>query len=379
MMKWLLLALSALLLAACGSHEEATQATAERTLTVLAGSELKDVEPLLPRLQAATGIALKFEYAGTLDGIERLQAGEAFDAAWFSHAKYLMLDAQARGRVKASEKIMLSPVIVGIKESRLQALGWQGRTDLGWKDIAAAAARGQFRFAMTSPVSSNSGFSALIGVASSFAGHADALSEADVARLDLAGLFKGHALTAGSSGWLAERYLAEQDRLDGMINYESVLLALAAGKSGLKEPLRLIHPRDGIVTADYPLLLLDERKRALYDQVVAWLKGEEAQRWLMRETQRRPVNPALAVEAQALFATPLLSELPFPGDVKVIERLLFSYLGEQRRPAHADRVRRGAAILDRRPDHRLHARGQEPAGRGGSKRVEEDSWRHSGN
>ena len=34
--------------------------------------------------------------------------------------------------------------------------------------------------------------------------------------------------------------------------------------------------------------------------------------------------------------------------------------GGERRPAHADRVRRRAAVLDGRPDHRLHARGPEP-------------------
>ena len=35
--------------------------------------------------------------------------------------------------------------------------------------------------------------------------------------------------------------------------------------------------------------------------------------------------------------------------------------GRERRPAHADRVRRGAAFLDGRADHRLHARRPEPA------------------
>ena len=48
-----------------------------------------------------------------------------------------------------------------------------------------------------------------------------------------------------------------------MINYESVLLSLnASGK--LHEPLDLIYPSEGIVTADYPLLLLnDEQARRL--------------------------------------------------------------------------------------------------------------------
>lgn len=320
----------ALLLAACGKQEPAP----ERTLIVLAGSELKDVEPLLPRLEAETGIRLRFEYSGTLDGVERLQAGEAFDAAWFSHAKYLMLDPSTRAKVKASEKIMLSPVVLGVKESSFQALGWNKRDDLGWKDIAQAAASGRLRYAMTNPTSSNTGFSALMGVAAAFAGKADALTEADVARLDLTGLFKGQRLTAGSSGWLAERYATEADALDGMINYESVLLGLNAGSSPVRDKLHLVYPRDGIVTADYPLLLLNESRRAAYGEVVAWLKSDAIQTWLMRATRRRPVNPAVLAD-KAMFPQALLSELPFPSSIEVVDRLLFSYLNDQRRPAHA--------------------------------------------
>ncbi|MDP2787409.1 MAG: VWA domain-containing protein [Pseudomonadota bacterium] len=331
----------AVLLTACGD-EAPKELPPERTLTILAGSELKDVEPLLPKLEAETGIRLKFEYSGTLDGVERLQAGEAFDAAWFSHAKYLMLDPTTRAKVKASEKIMLSPVVLGVKESRFKALGWDKKAELTWKDIAQAAASGQFNFAMTNPTSSNTGFSALMGVAAAFAGKADALTEQDVAQLDLTGLFKGQKLTAGSSGWLAERYLAEADRLDGMINYESVLLGLNVGTSGagnsnvapLKDKLHLVYPRDGIVTADYPLLLLNDAKRAAYDKVVAWLKSAETQQALMRDTRRRPVNPSVA-SAQGLFPDALLSELPFPNRIEVVNKLLFSYLNDQRRPAHA--------------------------------------------
>jgi Ca-activated chloride channel family protein len=327
-LKHLIPVLALAMLAACGKSEPPP----EQTLTVLAGSELKDVEPLLPRLEAATGVRLKFEYSGTLDGVERIQSGEAFDAAWFSHAKYLMLDPASRGKVRASEKIMLSPVVLGVKESKFRELGWDRKTDLGWKDIAEAASHGRFNFAMTNPASSNSGFSALMGVAAAFVGKADALTEQDVAGLDLTGLFKGQKLTAGSSGWLAERYEAEQDKLDGMINYESVLLGLNAG--GVREKLHLVYPRDGIVTADYPLLLLNDTKRPAYEKAVAWLKGKEAQLWLMQQTRRRPVNPAVPAD-KALFPEAVLSELPFPGRIETVNAILLSYLNDQRRPAHA--------------------------------------------
>jgi Ca-activated chloride channel family protein len=320
------------LLAACGKNDETGDEYPGNTLTVLAGSELKDMEPLLPELEKATGVRLKFEYSGTLDGVERIQSGEAFDAAWFSHAKYLMLDPASRSKVRASEKIMLSPVVLGVKESKFRSLGWDRPDGVTWKDIAQAAASGRFNYAMTSPASSNTGFSALMGVAAAFAGKADALGEADVQNLKLSGLFKGQRLTAGSSGWLAERYLAEESKLDGMINYESVLLALNTGQ--IKEKLHLVYPRDGIITADYPLLLINDARRADYEKVVAWLKSEATQRWLMQHTQRRPVNAAVLPIA-GMFPNALLSELPFPGRIEVVNSILLSYLNDQRRPAHA--------------------------------------------
>jgi Ca-activated chloride channel family protein len=66
---------------------------------------------------------------------------------------------------------------------------------------------------------------------------------------------------------------------------------------------------------------------------VAWLKGEQAQRWLMQNTRRRPVNPAVAADKD-MFPPAVLSELPFPGQIDVINSLLLSYLNDQRQPAH---------------------------------------------
>ena len=68
------------------------------TLRVLAGSELKDVEPLAGQIRDATGVNLRFEYSGTLEGAERITSGGARpDLAWFSSARYLTLLAAAGG------------------------------------------------------------------------------------------------------------------------------------------------------------------------------------------------------------------------------------------------------------------------------------------
>ncbi|HET9007539.1 MAG TPA: substrate-binding domain-containing protein, partial [Actinomycetes bacterium] len=160
----LLLALA--LLAGCtgGDRGEGAPGDPPGTLRVLAGSELRDVVPLLGQIRDATGVNLTFEYSGTLEGAERITAGGPTRPAlaWFSSARYLaLLSAGAgRGRPVATERIMLSPVVLGVKRSVATRFGWAGNPDVTWKDIAAKARAGQLRYGMTNPAASNSGFSA---------------------------------------------------------------------------------------------------------------------------------------------------------------------------------------------------------------------------
>src|SRR5262249_7716429 len=174
-----------------------------------------------------TGVDLKLDYVGTLDGTQQIITGQDnHDLAWFSHSKYLDLLQQDKGvkRVYAEHPIMLSPVVLGVKHSVAQRLGWSNGAKVTWKDIAEGANAGKFRFAMTNPAASNSGFPALLGVASAFSGSADALNAGQIDTASMKKLFSGQKLTAGSSGWLSDAYIADQGDLDGMVNYESVLL-----------------------------------------------------------------------------------------------------------------------------------------------------------
>jgi Ca-activated chloride channel family protein len=355
--------LSSLLLAHCGGGGDATSQTATapqadpaKTLHCIAGSELKDLEPQLADLQKQTGVAIRLEYSGTLAGIERINSGEAFDCAWFSHAKYLV-ESDKQHRIRASERIMLSPVVLGVKRSVADRLHWTGNPNVTWKDIAQASADGKLRYAMTNPTTSNSGFTATIGVVSALVGTSDALKPSQVETTRLNGFFKGQALTAGSSGWLIDAYLRDQDALDGIINYESSLLELNAGGK-LKEPLVLIYPKEGIITADYPIILLNEAKRPLYEKAVEYLKSAPVQQAIMTATYRRPVNPD--VTPASVFPKTVLVELAFPGSIATIDAILLRYLNENRVPPHSyyvldisgsmqgkryDEVRRAMSIL----------------------------------
>jgi Ca-activated chloride channel family protein len=308
------------------------QKHANESLTVLAGSELKDMEPLLGDIERKTGIKLQMSYSGTLDGAEKLIVGEPTDLAWFSHGKYISLVQGDNNRILAQEKIMLSPVVLGVKTSVAKEWGWAGNPNVTWRDIAKKAANGELRYAMADPASSNSGFTALVGVATALSGSSDALSVKDIDQAQLGGFFKGQQLSAGSSGWLVDAFVKEQNRLNGIINYESVLMALNRDKR-VEDSLVLIYPKEGIITADYPLMLINGEKREVYNKLVAYLTSPEFQQKMMEQTLRRPVIPQVKLSAE--FASPLLVELAFPNDLAAIDKLLFSFEDKHRRSSHA--------------------------------------------
>ncbi|MEY4590347.1 MAG: hypothetical protein RL497_2423 [Pseudomonadota bacterium] len=333
-----LLLISLLALSGCGQKTAPAEApktaapTPQNPLRLLAGSELKDIAELAPKIASATGVTLQFEYSGTLDAVEKIASGADVDGVWVSHGKYLQMTPGAKERVKLSEKTMLSPVVLGIKDAKAKSLGWCGNPNVTWQDIASAAEAGKFTFGMTNPASSNSGFTALVGLTAALSGKADALTLADVQANKTRAFFKAQRLTSGSSGWLAEAYLRDQTLVDGIINYESVLLSLNQNPQ-LNEKLCLIYPKEGIITADYPLMLLNPARQADYEKVVAYLRTPEFQQLMMDKTLRRPVNST--VKTSAAFPSALLIELPFPGQLEIIDALLDGFQNQVRIPAHS--------------------------------------------
>jgi len=297
------------------------------TLRVIGGSELSDLAPILASAARATGVNVVLDYSGSLDGAEKIAQGTDADAAWFASDKYITL-AGAASKVLEQRNTMLSPVVVGVKQSVADRLGWTGKP-ISWQDIADAAASGQFRYAMTNPTASNSGFSALVGVADAFAG-GQALSASTIDADALRRFLSGQSLTSGSSGWLAESYAKSERDLDGIINYESVLLGLNASGT-LREDLTLVYPTEGIVTAEYPMMLLKNGKRAAFEKLTKYLTKPSVQARIQKVTGRRAVTPG--VKPDHRFPTGLLVEAAFPANLDVVQQLLDQYQSELRRPA----------------------------------------------
>ncbi len=325
--------IAALLFTACSSAGGGSAANPNdpNTLVILAGSEVKDLEPMFPDIEKNTGVHLAVDYSGTLAGIDKLETTpNAADVAWFSQDKYFAL-TDDHHLIKRSTKIMLSPVILGVKASKARDLGWNGH-NVSWAGIQQAVSAGRLRYAMTNPATSNSGFAAVVSVATAFSGNGDVVNTSNVNQQRLTGFFSGQKLIAGSSGWLADAYVSSQDSIDGIVNYESVLLGL--NHSGrLREPLTLIYPKDGILTADYPMVLINTAKSAAYDKVVAYLRSPQAQRAIMEQTYRRPVIASVPLSND--FPHGVLVDTSFPNSRATVDEILLAYLNKHRIPAHA--------------------------------------------
>ena len=290
------------------------------TLRVLADSELAGMGPILAQARAATGVTVRLTTTDALTVADDVTNGIAqrdYDAVWLASGDYLDLYASGANTLVGTTPIMSSPVVLAVRSSAARRLGWD-HGPVAWKDIARAAAAGAFTFGMASPVTSDSGLSALVCVATAVAGRGAALTDAGAGQAtpELAGLFAGQRLTATA---------------DGVIGYEADLLALKA-RAPSGDPLTLVYPSDGTITATYPLSLVATAPRAVTDafsRLIGYLTSTSGQDKIMTATGHRPV----------LSSVPLARNLPghlgvlrFPGSLQIVSDLIGEYVGKLRPP-----------------------------------------------
>lgn len=307
-----------------GSDPEPAADVSGTTLRVLAGSEVQDMQPILDDAEEELGITVELTYAGTLDGTEAVMAGEAdCDATWFPSNAYMSLFDEKSALVSQETSIMRTPVVLGVRAERAAELGWDDKSPT-WAEVVDAAASGAFSYGMSSPVSSNSGFSALVELATALSGTGAAITADDVTAVaaDLSRFAQGQKLTSGSSGWLMEAYDKDSSAVDGVFNYESLVL---------QDPdLVEVIPQDGVITADYPLTLLagrGEKAEAAYRALADYLRRDDVQRRIADETFRR-TDATTADDAVAAF------EIPFPNRLETVRALLSSWVSDVRKPAN---------------------------------------------
>jgi Ca-activated chloride channel family protein len=294
-------------------------------LTIVAGSEIEGIKPLIQEASTKLGFPIEVKYTGTIEGVEAVKGGANYDIAWFGNAKYFYDTQESAKRIKLSEKIMFSPVVVGVRAESFAKNGLDESKNYTWKDIASWVKDKHMTYAMTDPSVSNSGYVALMGVVYATANKGENLKVGDVNSTSLQEFFKGQKITAKSSSWLMDNFNKDTS-IDFVVNYES---------SVLNNPTKLVpvYPNEGIITADYPMLLLNDKKTAQYKAFVEYMKSKAVQERLVNQYKYR-ANNGDVMQSQKVFDTnKLLVEMPFNPDADLSDAILTSYFNEYKKPA----------------------------------------------
>ncbi len=106
---------------------------------------------------------IDFVYKGSVDIYRTLQQGQTipYDAVWAANHLWIEL-GDTQKMVRHEQSIYRSPVVLGVRQSLAQQLGWD-KQSVKIKDILAATDTQKLHLAMTSATQSNSGASAYLG------------------------------------------------------------------------------------------------------------------------------------------------------------------------------------------------------------------------
>ncbi|MBI2473726.1 VWA domain-containing protein [Candidatus Uhrbacteria bacterium] len=341
-----------LLFTSCKPREEQSDVPTQsqtqngpETFRVIAGSENKDLEPILQRFAKQEGASLNVTYLGSVDIALQLESGNVeADAVWPASSLWIQF-ADRNKIVKNTKSVARSPIVFGVKMSRAKELKWTDRT-VSVSDIQSTAENGNLRFAMTSATQSNSGASAYLGFLSAYAGSPDVLLSEHLQNVDVQDKTRKLLATvdrsSGSSGWLRDQIVKDPTSFDAMVNYEAMLISanrdlVAQGQ----EPLCAVYPRDGLTMADFPLGFIDHAnpaKVAFFGRLQDYLLSAPVQSEIERLGRRTSLvgiesnatdifNPAWCIDTKRT-----ISSVPLPS-AQVIREALELYQTLLRKPS----------------------------------------------
>lgn len=296
------LLLAAVALSACDSGDDGgtgggnAAPSGPPALRIVSGSENESLEPIIQEWARKKGIVIEVTYLGSLDIMLEIEDGVTnFDAVWPANGIWITLGDQY-DVVKHDASILRSPVVLGVKRSIADRLGWTAAdVEVTVDDILAAAEADEFDLMMTSATQSNSGASAYLAFLYAFADkQGEALTLEDLEKPEVAEKIKRILGTvdrsSGSSGWLMDLCLDDYDECDAMVNYEALIIEANQELARLgKEPLYAIYPADGLAIADSPLGYVDKGdadKEALFLELQAYLLSDPVQQQIIAKGRR---------------------------------------------------------------------------------------------
>ena len=315
----------------------------ENDLTIISSSENEDLEEIIQKYARLKGYRISIQYAGTLEIMQRLNAGEQYDAVWLSNSIWMyMLDSNIR--TSNSKCTSINPVVFGIKKSKAKELAFLGKT-VYTKDIVDAISSGKLKFSMSNPTSTNSGASAYLGMLSTLAGNPEVLTkehlQSSTLKNKLTSFFSGMERSSGSEEFLEQFFL--NGDYEAVVTYESSIIHLNQQlKAHGKEPLYAIYPVDGVSIADSPFAFIgnDSDKKEIFIDIQSYILSDEGQKLLQEKGRRtwyggitNKVDTAIFNPDWGIQTNQYISPVKYPSTA-VIKLALNLYQSELRKPTH---------------------------------------------
>lgn len=321
-----------------------------KTLNLSAGSEIMQLEAIIQECAHKSGCRVRIVYQGSVDMMLDLQKSDfSYDAVLPANSLWIRLGDRNLRRVREEASVMRTPVVLGVKKSLAEKLGWIGK-EVSVSDILSAIRNKQLKFAMTSATQSNSGASAYMGLLFGLSGKPEILTwehlKSEELQRDIKDIFSGVERSSGSSGWLKDMFVSKYETLDAMFNYESMIIAANRQliREG-KEALYAIYPSDGLSIADSTLAFVGTEKNAAKKEMFIkfrdCLLSPDIQDKIFRQGFRtgligmNPENADTSVfnPDWGIDAARVISPIPWP-DPQVTEEALRLYQTFFRKPSY---------------------------------------------
>lgn len=350
----LILIVLTLLFVGCGENKplENTGATAgedvvvdgaKMILRIVSGSENKELLPILQAFGEKEKINIDMTYRGSVDIMRDLEAGaKDVDGVWPASSLWISV-GDKNHIVKHTASISLTPVVIGVRESLAQTLGFTGK-EVSIREVMEAIKADKLKFTMTSATQSNSGASAYLGFLSGLLGNpevitSDLLDKPELQK-DIVELLSGVTRSSGSSEWLKTLFL--EGDYDAMVNYESLIITTnqELTRQG-KEPLYAIYPYDALTLSDAPLGYVDHgdmKKEEAFLKLQKYLLSEEVQKQIQAQGRRTgysgvdPENAGVFNPDWGIQVDRVLSPMKLPAQ-DVLLKALNRYQTEFRKPS----------------------------------------------
>lgn len=317
-----------------------------KNFKILSSYENQDLEQFVKDYAKKNKISVEFTYMGDLDIVSELNDNsKKYDAVWISNSIWLyMLDNTYT--TSESKSISISPVVMGIKKSKAEALNLVNR-DVYNSDLLELIKNKQIKYVMSSVTQTNTGATAYLGFLNALAGSPEVLSEKMLEDenliSDMINVFSGVERVSGDEDYLEKMFL-NSDNYEAVIASESSLININKQlKEQNKEPLYLIYPKDGVAVNDSTFAYIDngsERKKKQFKTIQSFLLSNDGQNEI-QELGRRTWYGGISLDVNKNIFNPewgintnkYLITTKYPSK-SVMTKAINLYIEELRKPTH---------------------------------------------